>query len=152
MRERFGYHVKSISDHEHRELSANEVHDIFVRDFVEVRDKLTIETAEYEEQSDGVMRATLGIIYKGEKKRIEAMGNGRLNCTALAIKEIIGQDYLLDSYAEHALEEASTAKAASYISVTQKGKTYWGAGIHTDIMTSSLNALISAVNKMLSAK
>ena len=42
MREVFGYHVKSISDHAHKELSPQEVRDIFLKDFVNRKDKLSI--------------------------------------------------------------------------------------------------------------
>ena len=58
----------------------------------------------------------------------------------------------LVSYNEHALEEKFTSKAASYVCIVQDGKPYWGAGIHSDIMASSLNALLSAVNRMLAAE
>ena len=55
-REVFGYHVKSISDHAHRELSAGEVHDIFVRDFVNAQAPLALTRAtfEAEHEFDGV--------------------------------------------------------------------------------------------------
>ena len=76
-------------------------------------------------------------------------GNGRLDCVSNAIKQTIGKDYLLDGYVQHALEEKSSAKAASYVSIVADGKTYWGTGIHSDIMTSSVRALVSAVNRML---
>mgnify|MGYP000720887027 CR=1 FL=1 len=37
----------------------------------------------------------------------------------------------------------------SYISITGKdGKVYWGAGTDTDIITSSILALFSAINRM----
>ena len=48
-----------------------------------------------------------------------------------------------------AVEEQTTAKAASYVSIVLDGKTYWGAGIDSDIIVSSVKALISAVNIML---
>ena len=68
---------------------------------------------------------------------------------SLAIKKVTGKDFLLENYVEHALEEKSTSQAASYICITADGKAYWGVGIHTDIMTSSVKALVSAVNRML---
>ena len=49
MREVFGYHVKSISDHAHKELFPQEVYDIFMKDFVNVEDKLQVVNATYEE-------------------------------------------------------------------------------------------------------
>ena len=149
MREQFGYHVKSISDHEHRELSANEVHDIFNRDFVNLRDKLNVLEAGYEETEHGV-KGKIVIEYDGKAVTVDVEGNGRLDCVSSAIKEVTGKSFVLENYVEHALEEKSSSKAASYICIVSEGKSYWGAGIHTDIMTSSVRALVSAVNRLLS--
>ena len=56
----------------------------------------------------------------------------------------------LDSYTQHALEDATSSQAASYVSVKDKsGKVFWGVGIDSDIITSSIKALVSAVNRML---
>ena len=71
----------------------------------------------------------------------------------LALFNMVGNDLtganVLDAYAEHALEEKSSSLAASYVSVRFNNKTYWGAGIHSDIFESSVLALFSAVNRML---
>ena len=66
-----------------------------------------------------------------------------------AIKKATGRNYVLESYVQHATEEKSTSKAASYVSIMENGKTHWGVGIHRDIMTSSVGALVSAVNRLL---
>ena len=149
MRETFGYHVKSISDHEHRELSSNEVHDIFLRDFVNLREKLSVGNSAYEELPDGTLKGKIEITFNGKVETVEVEGNGRLNCVSTAIKAVTGSNFVLESYVEHALEEKSTSKAASYVGIVENGKTYWGAGIHTDIMTSSIHALVAAVNRLL---
>ena len=40
----------------------------------------------------------------------------------------------------------------SYVGITDvNGTVYWGCGIDTDIMTSSVKALFSAVNNMVSS-
>ena len=148
MREQFGYHIKNISDHEHRELSFDEVHDIFQRDFVNLREKLNVLEAGYEETENGV-RGKIVIEYDHKATTVEVEGNGRLDCVSSAIKKVTGKDFLLESYVEHALEEKSSSKAASYICIVSNGNSYWGAGIHTDIMTSSVRALVSAVNRLL---
>ena len=59
---------------------------------------------------------------------------------------------ILESYTQHAIEGKTTSKAASYVSICYDGKTYWGTGIDSDISTSSIKALLSAVNKMMSTK
>ena len=148
MREQFGYHIKNISDHEHRELSFDEVHDIFQRDFVNLREKLNVLEAGYEETENGV-RGKIVIEYDHKATTVEVEGNGRLDCVSSAIKKVTGKDFLLENYVEHALEEKSSSKAASYICIVSDGNSYWGAGIHTDIMTSSVRALVSAVNRLL---
>ena len=148
MREVFGYHVKSISDHAHKELSADEVHDIFLKDFVNLQDKLAVLAIEYKEEGD-ISKAKVLISYNGQEKTYEVSGNGRLDCASNAIKQAIGKEYTLESYIQHALEEKSNSKAASYVSIVLDGKTYWGTGIHTDIMTSSVYALVSAINRSL---
>ena len=149
MREVFGYHVKSISDHAHKELSPEEVHDIFLRDFVNIHDKLQVLEATYEPVNADMVRGKVKIEYLGKPIVIEVEGNGRLDCISNAIRLVTGREYVLEGYVEHALEERSTSKAASYVNIVENGKTYWGVGIHSDIMTSSVWALLSAVNRML---
>lgn len=149
MREQFGYHVKSISDHEHRELAAKEVYDIFLRDFVNLHETINVLEAGYDDLSAEKMKGRVVIEYNGKASTVEVEGNGRLDCVSSAIKWVTGREYVLENYVEHALEERSTSQAASYVCIVSDGKPYWGAGIHTDIMTSSVKALVSAVNRML---
>ncbi|MBR3894503.1 MAG: 2-isopropylmalate synthase [Clostridia bacterium] len=148
MREVFGYHVKSISDHEHRELMPKEVYDIFVRDFVNLSEPLNVSKVSYRE-TDEIVEATLTVSYRGEERVMVASGNGSLNAVNNAIKQLLGKEYSLETYAQHALEERSSSRAASYVSITYQSRTYWGAGIDSDITTSSVKALVGAVNKML---
>ncbi len=149
MREQFGYHVKSISDHEHRELSAKEVYDIFRRDFVNLTEKLNVLETGYEDSSAEKVKGRIVIEYNGAATTVEVEGNGRLDCVNLAIKKVTGKAYELENYVEHALEEKSSSQAASYVCIVAGDKSFWGAGIHSDIMTSSVKALVSAVNRML---
>ncbi len=149
MREVFGYHVKSISDHAHKELSPNEVYEIFQRDFVNVKDKVNVVSATYTDESSETVYGKLEIAYLGKTQTVEVEGNGRLDCVSKAIKKVTGATYVLESYVEHALEEKSSSKAASYVCIVSDGKPYWGTGIHSDIMTSSIYALVSAVNNLL---
>ena len=148
MREVFGYHVKSISDHAHKELLPDEVHDIFMRDFVNIATPLELIESHFA-QLDGI-HATVSLAINDEKQVVTAKGNGRLDAVSNAIKSVVGDIYLLESYTEHALEDGSHSNAASYVSVkNSNGRVYWGVGIDSDIIVSSLKALVSAVNRMI---
>ncbi len=148
MREVFGYHIKNISDHEHRELKPQEVYDIFVRDFVNLTAPVSVSKVFYKETANGV-EAAVTVRYGEREHTVVATGNGSLDAVSNAVKSIIGQNYTLETYTQHALEETSSSHAASYVSIAQNGGTYWGAGVDSDIVTASVKALISAVNQLL---
>ncbi len=149
MRETFGYHVKSVSDHAHKELSPKEVYDIFMRDFVNVSNPVNVLRAVYTDLSDGNISGVVKISYNGKETEVVTTGNGRLDCVSSAVKSVINKNYTLETYVQHALEGKTTSKAASYVSVVLDGQIYWGTGIDSDISASSIKALISAVNAML---
>ena len=44
------------------------------------------------------------------------------------------------------MSEKSDSKALSFVGVEQNGKYYWGAGVDEDIIQSSINALVAALN------
>ena len=149
MREVFGYHVKGISDRGHRELHPGEVYEIFIRDFVNVSSPLKLMGAVYTDLALGVS-GEITLKMADNERTVSSRGNGRLDCVSNAVKQFLGCDYSLETYTQHALEEKTTSQAASYVSIVKDGRTYWGAGIDSDIIVSSVKALISAVNRMLS--
>ena len=149
MREAFGYHVKSISDHEHRELQPKEVYEIFKKDFVNISSPVSVVSAKYVDLADGNIEGLVKISYSGKEYEVVSVGNGRLDSVSGAVKQVVNKDYSLETYTQHALAGKTTAEAASYVSIVCDGVTYWGTGVDSDISTSSVKALISAVNKML---
>ncbi len=151
MREAFGYHVKSISDHEHRELQPSEVYEIFTRDFVNLTAPVNVAKAVYTEL-DNEIKASTVIVYKGEAVSVDSIGNGRLDAVAKALEAVVKIPYTLESYTEHDLEGKSTSRAASYVSIKHNGEIYWGTGIDSDIIVSSVKALCSAVNRMMQSE
>ena len=151
MSEVFGYHVKHISDCEHRELSPQEVYDIFLRDFVNLNAPLSLHSADFKEIVGGV-EATLTLQLSDRRETVCSTGNGRLDAVNNALRSFLDIPFSLDVYTQHALEGKSTSKAASYIGISHDGKAYFGAGIDKDISVSSVSALIGAVNRMMIAR
>ncbi|EEG29940.1 2-isopropylmalate synthase [[Clostridium] methylpentosum DSM 5476] len=147
MREDFGYAVKSVSDHLHKELMPEEIYDIFTKQYLNIQSKFKLIEAHYVQGNE--MKATVTIEVDGEEKHIVGTGNGRLDAVSNAIKAYFGYDYTIVTYKEHALESGSKSKAVAYVGIAgPDGKTIWGAGMHTDIITSSVSALVSAINRM----
>ena len=99
-------------------------------------------------QKNGII-AKVTIAQDREARTIETMGNGRLDAVSNAVKAYFGVNYELASYEEHAVGKGSTSKAAAFVSIVSEGKVYWGVGIDEDIIRSSIEALVSATNKLL---
>jgi len=52
-------------------------------------------------------------------------------------------------YAEHAMSAGGDARAAAYLECAVEGKVLWGVGIDPNILTASLKAVVSAVNRAI---
>ena len=77
---------------------------------------------------------------------VGGVGNGPIAafCDALAA---YGVDVRVLDYNEHAMSSGGDAVAASYLECAVGGRVLWGVGIDPSIVTSSLKAVISAVNR-----
>lgn len=145
MRESFGYEVKSISDHAHKELMPDEVYEIFNSKYVNNTSKISIPEAHFA-QTSGNITTNIEVLYNNRFITRKAVGNGRLDAVSNAVKDALGIEYTIVSYTEHALDEGSTSKAVAYVSIEKNSKIYWGTGIKTDIIDASISALVSAIN------
>jgi len=112
---------------------------------------LSVEKATYVETDTGVM-AIARLRVGNRSVEVTASGNGRLDAINNAIRKTLGVEYVLEQYTQHALEERSTSQAAAYVGIRLGDKAYWGAGIDSDIIESSVCALVSAVNNLLAEK
>lgn len=154
MREDFGYAVKHISDEQHKELLPDEINAIFKRDYLNVSTPIGLNDFVFTRNKEkNGFSVEAHFVKNDEVIAVHSQGNGRLDAVSNAIQQEFGLTYSNLTYEEHALETGSTSKAAAYISITAPhGNVIWGAGIDDDIITASINALLSAVNRMIAAK
>lgn len=150
MRENFGYAVKNVSDHLHKELMPEEIYDIFKENYLNISSPVKVIESHFTQEPDGNITAKVTAQIPGKKvDTYTAVGNGRLDAVANALKNAIPLDFTIESYEEHALERHSSSEAVSYVGISANGKIVWGAGKNTDIIVSSINALLSAINHIL---
>ena len=142
MKEDLGYAVKGVSDEGHRELSVKEVYDIFVSRYLNVEEPVHIERFSFRTGA-GNTEAVVTV----NDKVISGTGNGSLDGVSNALKQFVGNAYELETYSQHAMDEGSDAKAASYVGLRwHDGTVTWGAGMDNDIITAGVRALVSAIN------
>lgn len=151
MREQFGYLVKSVSDHKHKELAPEEVFNIFKEKYINIENPINIKEIHYAQT--GGIEAKVIMEYNGKTAVVCNKGNGRLDAVSNAVKSYLNVGFTIETYTEHALENGSASQAVSYVGISDKnGSMFWGTGIDNDIITSSAKALVSAVNNMISNK
>ncbi len=151
MREAMGYVAKGVSDAQHKELVPEEIFRLFKEKFENIVVPYSIEEVHFK-QHNGII-AEVTAVYDGKKNVIIASGNGRLNAVNNALKRHFRLEYDLVTYEEHALERSSSSRAIAYVGIQDKeGNLHWGAGIDVDIIRASIDALLTAVNHMVTHK
>ncbi len=150
MREHFSYLCKNVSDHEHRELKAEDVLDIFTGNYLNLEYVIRVTDFEFARENDDV-HINITFMRDGEETEIEAEGNGSLSALTTALKSYTKQDFTLQVFTQHSMQgQGSHSVAASYIGLEREdGKMFWGAGTHTDVIKASSKALLSAFHNLM---
>jgi len=152
MHKEFGTIVKEKSDSLGTELSANQIFELFENEYLDKKTPYNLKSYETEslqnvEDDKNILNIHATINVNGVDKNIEGTGNGPVDAffNALHNSNINGCKFI--SYDQHALDKGSRSKAVSYIQIENNGKRYFGVGISENTSTSSLKALISAINR-----
>ncbi len=148
MREEVSYAVKHVSDVEHRELSPEDIYDLFRSRYYLYLQNFSVKETHFQ-QVQGI-RAEVTIEYNGREDVVVASGNGRLDAVSNALRQYFNIQYKLQVYEEHALSQGSSSQAAAYIGIQdEEDNMYWGVGFDGDIVKASIHALCVAINHLL---
>jgi 2-isopropylmalate synthase len=91
-------------------------------------------------------RLTLQVEYAGRVETWQGQGSGPID----AMVDAMALPFDVLSYEEHSRGQGSAAKAVAYIEITTRSRrTLFGAGMHPNIITASLLAILSAVNRAI---
>ena len=77
------------------------------------------------------------------------LGDGPIDAAFLAIEQITGRHYELDDFQIQAVTEGREAMGQTIVRLRSGGKLYSGRGISTDIVGASIQAYLSALNKIV---
>ena len=95
---------------------------------------------------DGGSRLSVMVTDEGKEVRVDGAGNGPIAAFTGALSTL-GVDVRVLDYQEHALSAGGDARAAAYVECAVGDRVLWGVGLDSSIVTASLKAVISAVNR-----
>ncbi len=140
--------IQERTDAEGGELTADEIWSVFRAEYLDRETPLKLNSVHTSSAAGEKDALDVNVYVDGQMRSLHGEGNGPLSAFIAAINEL-EQDFdvrLLD-YAEHALTASGDSLAAAYVELVVRGTTYWGVGIDANIVTASLKAVISAVNR-----
>src|SRR6266852_5136179 len=142
----FSQVVQAQADITVKELSSQELWDLFSTEYLAPRQPFVYRSHQLAASTDGAdsERLSLQVERDGRAETLYGQGSGPID----AMVKAIGLPFDVLSYEEHSRGEGSGAKAVSYIEITTRSRrTLFGAGMHSNIITASLLAILSAVNR-----
>ena len=140
--------VQHHTDEEGGEVSPQEMWDIFAGEYlIEHQTRKAFEIADYSTTvRDGKVEIDVEIFHRGQRRPLVGVGNGPIDAFIQAVQPLGINARVLD-YNEHALTSGGDAQAAAYVEVEVGDRTVWGVGIDANIVSASIKALSSAVNR-----
>ena len=93
-------------------------------------------------KGERIVEAT--IVDNGEEITIQGLGTGPIDGFVDALRRHLGLDFSVFDYSEHSLGAGSDARAICYMEIQHPGGRLFGAGINKNIVTASLEAIVSA--------
>ncbi|MDD5921862.1 MAG: 2-isopropylmalate synthase [Eubacteriales bacterium] len=157
MRPELGHMMTSISDQHHEELKPEKIFEAFSKEYINNFKPLDITDATFHynsstrEQGKDSVGVDMHVIVGGKKEHdLTGKGNGRMDAVSNALSmSPYHINYKFITYSENALSGDSNSKAAAYVCIEdQLKRRFWGVGLHDDIISASVNALVSAINRM----
>ena len=151
MHAEFGAAVQAVCDREGRELKAEEVYQIFRREYLRVHapyDLKRYRLFEENEKLDRVLVYFDGVLsVNGRDRQLSGRGNGPIDAFFNALSTVGIAGYRFVSYSEHAVSTGADSKAVSYIELSRGDETIFGVGLDHNISLSSIKGILCAINR-----
>ena len=147
--------IQRITDEEGVELPAKRIHESFMERYVTqpgTRLRFVDHHTYPDPASKGTRIVAADITDGGETKRIEGRGTGPIDGFINALSIYLDVPMSVVDYSEHSLQQGSNAAAIAYVEVQHPGGKLFGVGINTNIVTASLEAIVSAANHVIAAR
>ena len=140
--------VQELAEQTGGELQPEQIRELFNRHYLENEKVISLRNFTIEKNESGEV-FNGAISYFGKSMQVRGQGNGVLDALVQSLKTVIQIEFEVMEYGEHALSQGADAEAVTYIQIKSQGRRYTGIAISEDIISSSLNAFMSAASQLL---
>jgi 2-isopropylmalate synthase len=142
----FSQVIQARTDASGGEVSPAQMWEVFEAEYLSRRTPVAL-NSHHTSSADGEDdQLDVNVYLDGEKRSLTGRGNGPIAAFVDALAAVGHEVRVLD-YAEHALSEGGDARAAAYVECAIGDRILWGVGMDANIVTASLKAVVSAVNR-----
>ena len=145
----FAQSVQIVTEETGGEIAPAQIVSAFEAEYVDIAFPFSL--IDHRATGDEGGRVTLDATL-GDGNALRAMcgsGNGPIDAFVAALRRELGMDVGVREYHEHAAGAGSSAIAIAYVEIELAQRTYRGVGRDANIVTATLRAVLSAVNRGL---
>ena len=141
--------IQQIADETGEEITADQIYNEFATEYLDLDEPYRLNGYESAQNARGADRTvvTARLTAGDDQVVVHGEGAGSLDAFVSGLNEIIDSPVKVVDYSEHARGGGTDAEAVAYIELLVDGRELWGCGIHTDITTASMRAIVSALNR-----
>jgi 2-isopropylmalate synthase len=156
----FSRSVQRHTDDEGGEMSPADIWSAFRSEYLDRETPLKLNSVHTSSAAGEKDALDVNVYVDGELRSLSGTGNGPIAAFVNAIGELADDEVSKGSvlfenrndirvldYHEHALSSGGDALAAAYVECAVGDQILWGVGVDANIVTASLKAVISAVNR-----
>jgi len=142
----FSRAIQNMSEGEAGEIQADQIWGAFTREYLQRDEPYALKQFSSVTTSEGRDEQVVDLVVRGQEQSFKGEGNGPVAAFVDGMRQA-GADIRVLDYSEHALSSGGDAKAAAYVECEISGEVVWGVGIHENIVTASLRAVVCAANR-----
>ena len=138
--------IQGLTEGEAGEIEPDAIWASFASEYLDREDPYALEGYTSTTSPEGLDEQVVDLRVRGEVQSFKGEGNGPVAAFVDALRAAGTEIRVLD-YSEHALSSGGDALAAAYVECEIGDEIVWGVGIHANIVTASLRAVVSAGNR-----
>ncbi len=141
--------VQAVTEASGTEIKPGELWEVFTRTYLPDDAGVRLLASEVSSSGEHATRVTAQVLVDGHHRTLTGEGNGPVAALVEGLRSELDLDLSVRDYHQHALTEGTEASAAAYVEVVGPGeRTAWGVGIDSSTLDASLQAVISAANRL----